>query len=116
MPIKRKRVFKEVGTPTDKLISKKKKRRNADTFNEKKMRQDNIYSNGYQFNLFSDTSSIYKYLKRSEKFTSIDWENYDAVKALNLSLLKRDFDLSINIDPPGRLIPSIPNRLNYILD
>jgi 23S rRNA A1618 N6-methylase RlmF len=116
MSIKKKRVFEEVGTPTNKLINKKKKRRNTDTFNgNSKMRRDNIYSNGYQFSLFSDTSLIYKYLNKSEKFTSIDWENYDAVKALNLSLLERDFDISINIDPPGRLIPSIPNRLNYIL-
>ncbi|ORX56176.1 hypothetical protein DM01DRAFT_1334670 [Hesseltinella vesiculosa] len=37
-----------------------------------------------------------------------------AVKELTICLLKRDFDLNVQL-PLTRLIPPIPNRLNYIL-
>lgn len=44
----------------------------------------------------------------------IDFKNPDALKVLTKTLLKRDFDLEVEI-PKDTLIPTLPLRLNYIL-
>ncbi|MCJ1309514.1 hypothetical protein MMC25_003174 [Agyrium rufum] len=44
----------------------------------------------------------------------LDFSNPEAVKQLTKSLLKRDFNLRIEL-PDDRLCPPVPNRLNYIL-
>lgn len=44
----------------------------------------------------------------------LDFKNPDAVRALTCVLLKDDFDLDIEL-PSDRLIPTVPQRLNYIL-
>ena len=44
----------------------------------------------------------------------IDFKDADAVRALTTVLLKRDFDLVVEL-PPERLVPTLPLRLNYIL-
>ncbi|KAK9453160.1 hypothetical protein V1511DRAFT_505806 [Dipodascopsis uninucleata] len=44
----------------------------------------------------------------------IDFKDTNAVCALTKAILKRDFDISITLDP-NRLCPRIPNRLNYLL-
>ncbi len=75
--------------------------------------QNNQYCNGYDFELFSKSSRVYPYLIRGGLYTTIDWKNHEAVKAFNLSLLKRDFNISIDL-ASGRLVPSVPSRLNYI--
>lgn len=49
----------------------------------------------------------------SNKF-KIDFNNAEALRCLSTVLLKDKFDLDVNI-PLDRLIPSIPQRLNYIL-
>lgn len=38
----------------------------------------------------------------------------NALRALTCTLLKKDFDLDVEI-PPDKLIPTVPLRLNYIL-
>lgn len=45
---------------------------------------------------------------------SIDFKDISALRALSTTLLKKDFDLDVNI-PLNKLIPTIPLRLNYIL-
>ena len=88
---------------------------NNNNNNNNKMHPKNRYQNGYSFETFNSKSLIYPYLIKRDTFSFIDWKNYDAVKAFNISLLKRDFDLNVHIEPTGRLVPSIPSRLNYIL-
>ncbi|GAA6014564.1 hypothetical protein JCM10207_001646 [Rhodosporidiobolus poonsookiae] len=45
---------------------------------------------------------------------SIDWQDDAAVRGLTSALLKRDFDLEIDL-PPDRLCPTVPSRLEYVL-
>lgn len=45
---------------------------------------------------------------------SLDFKDVEAVRALSQTLLKKDFDLDVDI-PLNKLIPTIPLRLNYIL-
>lgn len=44
----------------------------------------------------------------------LDYSNVNALRSLTQTLLKKDFGLEVSI-PEGRLIPTIPMRLNYIL-
>ena len=44
----------------------------------------------------------------------LDFKNPDALRALTCTLLKKDFNLDVEI-PVNRLIPTVPLRLNYIL-
>src|SRR6185295_8127044 len=45
---------------------------------------------------------------------SIDYANAEAVKALNLALLKHAYGLHTWDTPPGYLCPPIPGRSDYI--
>ncbi|GAA5990356.1 hypothetical protein JCM10908_007330 [Rhodotorula pacifica] len=45
---------------------------------------------------------------------SIDFRSEEAVRVLNRALLKRDFELDVEL-PPDRLCPSVPGRLDYVL-
>nr|SVE83602.1 EOG090X04JL [Daphnia pulex] len=44
----------------------------------------------------------------------IDFKDAAAVRALSTVLLKRDFNLDVEL-PPDRLVPTLPLRLNYLL-
>ena len=44
----------------------------------------------------------------------LDFEDQNSVKILTLCLLKKDFDLDLEI-PPGNLVPTLPLRFNYLL-
>ena len=46
--------------------------------------------------------------------TRYDFQNSDALRVLTQTLLKRDFQLEVEI-PPAKLVPTLPNRLNYLL-
>ena len=50
----------------------------------------------------------------SNKKFRIDFNDPNALRCLSTVLLKDKFDLNVNI-PPNRLIPSIPQRVNYVL-
>lgn len=50
----------------------------------------------------------------SNKKFRIDFDDPIALRCLSTVLLKDKFDLDVNI-PLNRLIPSVPQRLNYIL-
>lgn len=43
-----------------------------------------------------------------------DFKNQDGLRLLTTILLKKDFDLDVDLSV-GRLIPTIPLRLNYLL-
>ncbi|XP_050440218.1 U6 small nuclear RNA (adenine-(43)-N(6))-methyltransferase [Adelges cooleyi] len=43
-----------------------------------------------------------------------DFKNQDGLRVLTRILLKKDFDLDVDL-PVGKLIPTVPLRLNYIL-
>lgn len=43
-----------------------------------------------------------------------DFRNQDGLRLLTTILLKKDFNLDVNL-PVGKLIPTIPLRLNYLL-
>lgn len=43
-----------------------------------------------------------------------DYQNQDGLRLLTTVLLKKDFDLDVHL-PVGKLIPTIPLRLNYLL-
>ncbi|GAA5946099.1 hypothetical protein JCM3775_005531 [Rhodotorula graminis] len=45
---------------------------------------------------------------------TIDFRDDAAVRALNAALLKRDFDLALDL-PEDRLCPAVPSRLEYVL-
>ena len=45
---------------------------------------------------------------------TLDFKDQEAVACLTSSLLFRDFQLRVHL-PPGRLIPTLPLRLNYLL-
>ncbi|EFA12179.1 U6 small nuclear RNA (adenine-(43)-N(6))-methyltransferase [Tribolium castaneum] len=80
------------------------------------MHPRNIYKQPPNFKqLALDYPEFRKYATQdvSGKVT-IDFKNVGALRALTCTLLKKDFDLNIEI-PPGKLIPTIPLRLNYIL-
>lgn len=62
-----------------------------------------------------------KYPEFREKVTQnlsgkviLDFKDPDALRALTVALLRDDFDLKVNL-PIDRLIPTVPQRLNYIL-
>lgn len=44
----------------------------------------------------------------------IDFKDEKALAKLTQCLLRKDFDLEVNL-PPSRLIPTVSSRLNYIL-
>ena len=62
-----------------------------------------------------------KYPEFREKVTQnlsgkviLDFKDPEALRALTVALLKNDFDLTVSL-PVDRLIPTVPQRLNYIL-
>ncbi|XP_070389752.1 RNA N(6)-adenosine-methyltransferase mettl16 [Dermacentor albipictus] len=44
----------------------------------------------------------------------LDFKDADSQRALSKTLLKHFFDLDVRL-PPGRLVPAVPQRLNYLL-
>lgn len=69
------------------------------------------------YELLSQKYSLFKeYLipYSSNKKFKIDFEDPNALRCLSTILLKDKFNLDVNI-PLNRLIPSIPQRLNYLL-
>ncbi|PRD20385.1 UNVERIFIED_CONTAM: mett-10 [Trichonephila clavipes] len=80
------------------------------------MHERNIYKNRPDFiKIATDYPEFRKYVDYDRKGkVRIDFTNTAALRALTKVLLKKDFNLSVEI-PDGFLIPTIPQRLNYIL-
>ncbi|GFG03467.1 putative methyltransferase-like protein C27D7.08c [Aspergillus lentulus] len=71
----------------------------------------NIYKDDVDFtSLALQSPAFAKYVKPNGQ---LDFSDPDAVRQLTKSLLKRDFNLNVEI-PENRLCPPVPNRLNYI--
>ncbi|CAH1381535.1 hypothetical protein MTP99_005453 [Tenebrio molitor] len=80
------------------------------------MHPRNIYKQAPNFKqLAVEYPEFRKYVSQdiSGKVT-IDFKNVEALRALTRTLLKKDFNLEIDI-PLNKLIPTVPLRLNYIL-
>ena len=59
--------------------------------------------------------SFATYVKTDLKGKAVfDYNDPNALRELTKTLLKKDFDLDVDI-PEDRLIPTVPQRLNYIL-
>lgn len=43
-----------------------------------------------------------------------DFKNQEALRLLSTILLKKDFNLDVEL-PVGKLVPTVPLRLNYLL-
>ena len=54
------------------------------------------------------------FAKKIKPNRQLDFSDPESVRQLTLCLLKRDFDLSLNL-PEDRLCPPVPNRFNYVL-
>ncbi|KAF9895037.1 hypothetical protein FE257_004665 [Aspergillus nanangensis] len=85
----------------------------ANCLHEAKMRAArNIYNDDVDFTALAlQFPEFAKHLKSNGQ---LDFTDPDAVRQLTKSLLKRDFNLEVEI-PQDRLCPPVPNRLNYIL-
>ena len=54
------------------------------------------------------------FAKRLKTNKQLDFSDPESVRQLTKALLRRDFNLSIEL-PEDRLCPPIPNRFNYVL-
>ena len=62
----------------------------------------------------SSSSQYGSHLSKSRLFPySLDFSNPAALRELTCAVLERDFDLRLEV-PLDRLIPAVPQRLNYI--
>ncbi|XP_055935505.1 RNA N6-adenosine-methyltransferase mettl16-like [Argiope bruennichi] len=80
------------------------------------MHERNIYKNRPDFGKIAidyPEFSTYVIPDKKGKFR-IDFNDPNALRMLTRILLKKDFDLNVEI-PDGYLIPTVPQRLNYIL-
>ncbi|XP_045473157.1 U6 small nuclear RNA (adenine-(43)-N(6))-methyltransferase [Harmonia axyridis] len=80
------------------------------------MHPRNIYKNPPNFKqLAIDYPEFRQHVKQelTGKVT-LDFKDVNALRALSRTLLKKDFDLNVDI-PCNKLIPTIPLRLNYLL-
>ncbi len=78
---------------------------------------NNIYlNNPPDFKLLSESFPNFAKYVFKNKFNgySIKWSDKNALKELNRTLLKKDFDIDYWDIPDGFLIPTITSRLNYI--
>jgi len=68
---------------------------------------------------FKLLASKYPYFKENSEVkpsgnVTIDFKNPSSLRALTRALLEEDFGLTVSL-PLDRLIPTMPQRLNYIL-
>ena len=92
----------------------KKRRQFFPRANNTGMHKDNQYRNGYALDTFTEEHSVHQFLTDKGSYLDLDWNDPAVVHALNCSLLQRDFKRKL-IFPQGRLCPSVPLRLNYLL-
>ena len=81
-----------------------------------RMHSRNIYRTKPDFALMAKTyPSFAPYVKTDLKGKVIfDYNDSNALRELTKTLLKKDFGLEVDI-PEDRLIPTVPQRLNYVL-
>lgn len=80
------------------------------------MHRNNIFRKEPDFKkLACDYQELEKYMisNNKNKRSKFDFKNPEAVRALTCALLHRYFQKTITL-PPDRLIPAVPQRLNYV--
>ncbi|XP_044754875.1 U6 small nuclear RNA (adenine-(43)-N(6))-methyltransferase [Coccinella septempunctata] len=82
----------------------------------KYMHPRNIYKNPPNFKQLAIDYPEFRQHVRQELTGKVilDFKDTNALRALSRTLLKKDFDLEVDI-PVNKLIPTIPLRLNYLL-
>ncbi|KAI1293748.1 RNA N6-adenosine-methyltransferase METTL16 [Halotydeus destructor] len=80
------------------------------------MHPRNIYRKKRNFAVLGEEYPEFKqYLKYFDNGNAtLDYKNVDALRCLTQTLLRKDFGLDVVL-PLDRLIPAIPQRLNYVL-
>jgi len=76
----------------------------------------NVHKHGYDFTALAKSSpalSPFIFINKYQNL-SIDFSNINAVKALNLALLKQYYKITYWDIPSGYLCPPIPGRIDYI--
>ncbi|KFM80235.1 Methyltransferase-like protein 16, partial [Stegodyphus mimosarum] len=81
-----------------------------------RMHERNIYKNRPNFGEIAlEYPEFRKYAVPDERGKiHVDFSDPNALRLVTKLLLKKDFNLNVEI-PPGFLIPTVPQRLNYIL-
>ena len=81
------------------------------------MHKKNKHKQGYDFSTLIKSHPLLSNFVIKNQFNNqdtIDFSNGDAVKALNLALLKQDYQIDHWDIPKGYLCPPIPGRVDYI--
>ncbi|XP_055344158.1 RNA N6-adenosine-methyltransferase mettl16-like [Paramacrobiotus metropolitanus] len=81
------------------------------------MHPRNIYKSPPDFRKLSATNpdlAEYMSIDAERNTVSYNFDNPAALRALTCALLRQDFGLSVDL-PLNHLIPTVPNRLNYVL-
>ncbi|KIX04091.1 uncharacterized protein Z518_07644 [Rhinocladiella mackenziei CBS 650.93] len=73
---------------------------------------DDIYKNDVDFTTLA--LQYPDFAKKLKPNRQLDFSDPESVRQLTMSLLHRDFDLTVDL-PEDRLCPPVPNRFNYIL-
>ncbi|MEI6860219.1 MAG: 23S rRNA (adenine(1618)-N(6))-methyltransferase RlmF [Shewanella sp.] len=80
------------------------------------LHQKNLHRHGYDFDKLIAASPELKVFVRPNPYgnLSINFSDHQAVKALNLALLKAHYRIEFWDIPPGFLCPPIPGRVDYL--
>ena len=81
------------------------------------MHNKNRHKNGYKFDVLLKANPQLSQFIIKNKYNNqdtIDFSNPLAVKSLNLSLLKSEYNIDLWDIPEGYLCPAIPGRVDYI--
>jgi len=81
------------------------------------LHKNNLHLQGYDFKRLKNAySPLVKFIIKNKynQQDTIDFSNNEAVKALNLALLKAYYQIEQWSIPPGYLCPPIPGRADYI--
>ena len=81
------------------------------------LHKNNRHRDGYQFDALCKVHSPLSAFIKENKYTqqpTIDFTHSDAVKALNVALLKQYYNINYWDIPAGYLCPAIPGRVDYI--
>ncbi|QDO86322.1 23S rRNA (adenine(1618)-N(6))-methyltransferase RlmF [Shewanella psychropiezotolerans] len=93
-----------------------RKPKSVQAVEKKGLHERNLHRDGYDFELLIEASSELKPFVRPNPYDnlSIDFSDPQAVKALNLALLKAHYQIESWDIPQGFLCPPIPGRVDYL--
>ena len=94
----------------------RKKPKSVQAAEKKGLHERNLHKDGYDFELLIKASSELKPFVRPNPYgnLSIDFSDSQAVKALNLALLRAHYRVKYWDIPQGFLCPPIPGRVDYL--